>query len=160
MSASPSSLLYFLSEDAHLTYRLQVNVLPIEALLPPQHGMIEHLKVLRCIGVAEEPVESRPDEQRAEERPLRVVGFREEQLLRPGESLGIELLQGWVGGDQRILQSPGPEAELLSVLALQHCGGTHRLRHCLQEGMHQHMAGTWKPFHPLLSQQFGPRSQL
>jgi len=110
-------------------------VLSIEVLLPPQHGVIERLKVLRGIGMAEEPVESCPDEQRAEECSLRVVGLGEEQLLRPGESFGIELLQGWVGGDQRVLQSPGPEAEFLSVFALQHCGETHRLWHCLQEGI-------------------------
>ena len=97
--------------------------------------MIERLKVLGGIGVAEEPVESRPDEQCAEERSLWVVGFGEEQLLRPGESFGIELLQGWVGGDQRVLQSPGPEAEFLSVFALQHRGETHRQWHCLQEGI-------------------------
>lgn len=106
-----------------------------EVLLPPQHGVIERLKVLRSIRVAEEPVESRPDEQCAEERSLWVVGFREEQLLCPGESFGIELLQGWVGGDQRVLQSPGPEAEFLSMFALQHRGETHRLWHCLQEGI-------------------------
>lgn len=72
-------------------------MLPTEALLPLQHGVIEGFKVLGGIGVAEEPVKSRPDEQRAEERSLRVVGFGEEQLLRPRESFGIELLQGWVG---------------------------------------------------------------
>lgn len=109
-------------------------MLSVEVLLPPQHGVVECLKVLRSIGVAEEPVESCPDKQRAEESSLWVVGFREEQLLRPGESFGVELLQGWVGGDQCILQSPGPEAEFLSVFALQHRGETHRLWHCLQEG--------------------------
>lgn len=108
-----------------LTDRLQVDVLSAEALLSPQHGVVEGFKVLGGIGVAEEPIESCPDEQRAEKRPLRVVGFRKEQLLCPGESLGIELLQGRVGGDQRILQSPGPEAELLRVFALQHCGEAH-----------------------------------
>lgn len=116
-------------------------MLSIEVLLPPQHGVIERLKVLRSIRVAEEPVESRPDEQCAEERSLWVVGFREEQLLCPGESFGIELLQGWVGGDQRILQSPGPEAEFLSVFALQHRGETHRLWHCLQEGIQPSAGG-------------------
>lgn len=108
-----------------LTNRLQVDVLSAEALLSPQHGMVEGFKVLGGIGVAEEPIESRPDEQRAEKRPLWVVGFRKEQLFCPGESLGIELLQSRVGGDQCILQSPGPEAELLSVFALQHCGEAH-----------------------------------
>lgn len=116
-------------------------MLSTEVLLPPQHGVIECLKVLGGIRMAEEPVESRPDEQRAEERSLRVVGFREEQLLRPGESFGIELLQGWVGGDQRILQSPGPKAEFLSVFALQHRGDTHRLWHCLQEGIQPSACG-------------------
>ena len=108
-----------------LTDRLQVDVLSAEALLSPQHGVVEGFKVLGGIGVAEEPIESCPDKQRAEKCPLRVVGFRKEQLLCPGESFGIELLQGRVGGDQRILQSPGPEAELLRVFALQHCGEAH-----------------------------------
>lgn len=110
-------------------------MLSTEVLLPPQHCVIERLKVLRGIGVAEEPVKSCPDEQCAEQCSLRVVGFRKEQLLCPGESFGIELLQGWVGGDQRILQSPGPKTEFLSVFALQHRGETHQLWHCLQEGI-------------------------
>lgn len=117
-------------------------MLSIEVLLPPQHGVIERLKVLGGIGVAEEPVESRPDEQRAEERSLGVVGFGEEQLLCPGESLGIELLQGWVGGDQRVLQSSGPEAEFLSVFALQHRGEpTGRGAACGRGHDHQHRRG-------------------
>lgn len=116
---------FWVAQCGCLTDRLQVDVLSAEALLSPQHGVVEGFKVLGGIGVAEEPIESCPDEQRAEKRPLRVVGFRKEQLLCPGESLGIELLQGRVGGDQRILQSPGPEAELLRVFALQHCGEAH-----------------------------------
>lgn len=100
-------------------------MLSIEVLLPPQHGMVEGLEVLGGIGVAEQPVEGRADEQRAEQRPLGVVGLGQEQLLRPGEGLGVELLQRGVGGDERILQSAGPEAELLRALALQHGGGTH-----------------------------------
>lgn len=136
-------------------------MLSIEVLLPPQHGVIERLKVLGGIGVAEEPVESRPDEQRAEERSLGVVGFGEEQLLCPGESLGIQLLQGWVGGDQRVLQSSGPEAEFLSVFALQHRGEPHRPWHRLREGTRPSASpGTWKPSHALLSEQFAPRSLL
>lgn len=135
-------------------------MLPTEALLPLQHGVIEGFKVLGGIGVAEEPVESRPDEQRAEERSLRVVGFGEEQLLRPGESFGIELLQGWVGRNQRILQSPGPKAEFLSMFALQHCGEARRLQHCLQEQRQPSAPGTCEPPPALLLEPCAPGSQL
>lgn len=104
-----------------LTDRLQVDVLSIETLLPPHHRVIEGFKVLGGIWVAEDPVKGCPDEQGAEDRPLGVVGFREEQLLCTGESFGVELLQGRVGRDEGILQSAGPKAELLSMSALQHC---------------------------------------
>lgn len=92
-----------------------------ETLLPPQHGVIEGLKVLRRIRVAEEPVKGGPDQQGAEERPLGIVRFREEKFLCAGEGFGIELLEGRVGRDECILQSSGPKAEFLSMSALQHC---------------------------------------
>lgn len=98
-------------------------MLSVESLLPPQQGIVEGFEVLGGIGVAEEPVEGRPDEQAAEECPVGVVGLGEEELLGPGEGLCVELLQPGVGGDQRVLQRSGPKAELLRVSALQHLGG-------------------------------------
>ena len=102
------------------TYGLQVNVLPSEALLPRRQGGMEGLEVLGGLRAAEEPVEGRSDEQRAKERPLGVVGLGQEEPLCRGEGGCVELPQGGVGGQQCVLQGPGPEAELLGRPALQH----------------------------------------
>ena len=90
------------------TYGLQVNVLSSEALLPGRQGGMEGLEVLRGLGAAKEPVEGRADEQRAEERPLGVVGLSQEEPLGRGEGSCVELLQGGVSRQQREMELSDP----------------------------------------------------